>query len=383
MPAGFSVSGSPLTSNGTIAVATSLTGLLKGASGAITAATAGTDYLTPNGSGAGLTGVVLTTGTYSQPSWLTSVAGSIVSGNITGDAASITGSITESQVTNLATDLASKAPATTGTSILAGNGSGGFSAVTIGSGLTFTGGTLAATAGGGGTVTTVSVVSANGFGGTVANASTAPAITLTTTVTGLLKGNGTAVSAAAAGTDYVSPAGTSPGNASLTDLGTIASGTWQATVIAPTYGGTGSNLSATGPGYVKQAAGGANLSVGAIASADLPTTGLAVNQCTSAITSDTDGTTITFNLGASNWHSVTLGGNRTLALSNVGTNQQFTLVLIQDATGSRAVTWWAGIKWPGGTVPTLSTSPGAIDVFTFKQISSGVYYGFTAGQGMA
>lgn len=59
-------------------------------------------------------------------------------------------------------------------------------------------------AGGGGTVTTVSVVSANGFAGTVANASTTPAITLTTTITGVLKGNGTAISAAVAGTDYVS-----------------------------------------------------------------------------------------------------------------------------------------------------------------------------------
>jgi hypothetical protein len=37
------------------------------------------------------------------------------------------------------------APATSGTSILYGNGSGGFSSVTIGSGLSFSGGTLAAT----------------------------------------------------------------------------------------------------------------------------------------------------------------------------------------------------------------------------------------------
>lgn len=56
--------------------------------------------------------------------------------------------------------------------------------------------------GGGGTVTTLSVVTANGFAGTVANATTTPAITLTTTVTGLLKGNGTAISAASPSTDY-------------------------------------------------------------------------------------------------------------------------------------------------------------------------------------
>ena len=56
---------------------------------------------------------------------------------------------------------------------------------------------------GSGSVTSVSVVSANGFAGTVATATTTPAITLTTTITGLLKGNGTAISAATANTDYM------------------------------------------------------------------------------------------------------------------------------------------------------------------------------------
>ena len=56
---------------------------------------------------------------------------------------------------------------------------------------------------GSGTVTNVSVVSANGFAGTVATDTTTPAITLSTTVTGVLKGNGTAISAAVANVDYV------------------------------------------------------------------------------------------------------------------------------------------------------------------------------------
>ena len=50
--------------------------------------------------------------------------------------------------------------------------------------------------GGGGTVTSVSVASANGFTGTVATATTTPALTLGTSITGLLQGNGTAISAA-------------------------------------------------------------------------------------------------------------------------------------------------------------------------------------------
>jgi hypothetical protein len=124
----------------------------------------------------------------------------------------------------------------------------------------------------------------------------------------------------------------------------------------------------------------ANISSGTLPVARLPTTGLAVNQHTSAITADTDGTTITFNLATSDWHSVTLGGNRTLAVSNEGTGQQFTIVLVQDATGSRLVTWFSGIKWVGGSVPTLTTTAGKADVFTFKQIGAGSYYGFVAGQ---
>jgi len=84
----------------------------------------------------------------------------------------------------------------------------------------------------GGTVTTASVVSANGFAGTVATASTTPAITVTTSITGVLKGNGTALSAATAGTDYVTPTGTETlTNKTLTNptlttptLGTPASG---------------------------------------------------------------------------------------------------------------------------------------------------------------
>ena len=53
-----------------------------------------------------------------------------------------------------------------------------------------------------GTVTSLSVASANGFAGTVATATTTPAITLSTSITGILKGNGTAISAATVGTDY-------------------------------------------------------------------------------------------------------------------------------------------------------------------------------------
>ena len=116
---------------------------------------------------------------------------------------------------------------------------------------------------GGGTVTTVSVVSANGLAGTVATATTTPAITLSTTITGLLKGNGTAISAATSGTDYApATSGTSilygngAGGFSNVTIGTgvaFAGGTLSATgsggtvtsVAALTLGTTGTDLSST------------------------------------------------------------------------------------------------------------------------------------------
>ena len=74
-----------------------------------------------------------------------------------------------------------KAPATSGTSILYGNGTGGFSNVTIGSGISFAGGTLSAT-GSGGTVTSVAALTLGTTGtdlsSTVANGTTTPVITL-------------------------------------------------------------------------------------------------------------------------------------------------------------------------------------------------------------
>lgn len=59
---------------------------------------------------------------------------------------------------------------------------------------------------GAGTVTSVAVASANGLAGSSSGGAT-PSLTLSTTITGIAKGNGTALSAATSGTDY--SAGTS------------------------------------------------------------------------------------------------------------------------------------------------------------------------------
>lgn len=108
---------------------------------------------------------------------------------------------------------------------------------------------------------------------------------------------------------------------------------------------------------------------------------LTVGSHAQTITTDTDGSTVTFALNVSDWHQVTLNGNRTLAVTGVTVGQQFTIVLIQDGvTGSRTVTWFSGIKWAGGSAPTLTTTAGKADIFTFKCVSGGSFYGFVAGQ---
>ena len=82
-------------------------------------------------------------------------------------------------------------------------------------------------------------------------------------------------------------------------------------------------------------------------------------------TTDTDGATITFSMATSNVHYVQLGGDRTLATSNLSTGQRFTLILQQDVTGSRLVTWFAPIEWAGATAPTLTITAFRKDIFEF------------------
>lgn len=80
----------------------------------------------------------------------------------------------------------------------------------------------------------------------------------------------------------------------------------------------------------------------------------------------TDGETITLNLAnPERIFSVTLGGNRTLAVTNAAAGDRFILKLVQDGTGSRTVTWWSTINWPGGSAPTLTTTAEKADYLEF------------------
>jgi len=107
-----------------------------------------------------------------------------------------------------------------------------------------------------------------------------------------------------------------------------------------------------------------------------------LNASVQALTTDTDGTTVTFDLSASNVHSVTLAGNRTLAVSNGSVGQCFIIRLIQDATGTRTVTWFTTIKWVGGSAPTLTTTINKTDTLGFIITSAANYDGYLVGQNL-
>ena len=170
-PTGFDVSGSPITSTGTLALAfttgyslpttasqsnwdTAYSWGNHAVAGYLLSTTAATTYVSLTGSysnpswitslaGSKITGDisgnagtvtngVYTTGSYADPTWITSLAGSKISGNITGNAANVTGTVV---VANGGTG------ATTLTGYVKGNGTSAMTASATISGTDIDGGT--------------------------------------------------------------------------------------------------------------------------------------------------------------------------------------------------------------------------------------------------
>lgn len=72
--------------------------------------------------------------------------------------------------------------------------------------------------------------------------------------------------------------------------------------------------------------------------------------------------------------TLTLTGNTAFAASTNQVNgKTYILIIKQDATGSRTAAWNAVFKWPGGTLPTLSTAASSVDIFTFVSDGTNMY----------
>lgn len=80
------------------------------------------------------------------------------------------------------------------------------------------------------------------------------------------------------------------------------------------------------------------------------------------IVSLTDGTSIAIDFNNGQNFAVQLAGNRTLeSPTNCVAGQTGSILIIQDGTGGRTLSYGANWKFPAGTAPTLSTAISAVD----------------------
>lgn len=94
-----------------------------------------------------------------------------------------------------------------------------------------------------------------------------------------------------------------------------------------------------------------------------------------ALLTAVDGATVIFNFDTSNQWQETLGGNRTLAFTNASKGQRVLILLIQDATGGRTVTWWSNIYWHHALAPVLDPTPLGRDLIVLECVSTDDGYG--------
>jgi hypothetical protein len=93
---------------------------------------------------------------------------------------------------------------------------------------------------------------------------------------------------------------------------------------------------------------------------------------------------LTLDLSNGNIFNVSLNATiLTITISNVPTSSfaaNFTLIFTADGT-ARGVSWPSSIKWPSGTAPTLTSTNGKRDAFTFVTLDGGTtWLGFVGGQ---
>lgn len=80
-------------------------------------------------------------------------------------------------------------------------------------------------------------------------------------------------------------------------------------------------------------------------------------------TASTAATTVNWN--NSNVQELQLTTSTVLSFSNTNPGARYILMLLQDATGSRTVTWPSSVQWASGTAPTLTTAANKLDIVTF------------------
>jgi hypothetical protein len=138
-------------------------------------------------------------------------------------------------------------------------------------------------------------------------------------------------------------------------------------------------------------------SLGSFTSAQLATaltdetgTGVAVFATTPSLTNPTvtnyvetlyaanTSTALTISLANGTVQLLTLTGNATLTMPTAVAGKSFIILLAQDATGGRSVTW-STVSWPSATAPTITSTASKKDIYSF--FSDGTsWYGATIAQ---
>ena len=107
--------------------------------------------------------------------------------------------------------------------------------------------------------------------------------------------------------------------------------------------------------------------------------GTFTNGYTEEVATANTSTAYTIDLAGGSVQILTLTGNCTFTFPTATAGKGFTLLLLQDATGSRTVTWPASVKWPASTAPTITSTASKGDKYVF--VGDGTYWwGSNAGQ---
>jgi hypothetical protein len=159
-------------------------------------------------------------------------------------------------------------------------------------------------------------------------------------------------------------------------LQTNGSGTLSFASSTQTYPGAGianSTGSAWGTSYTTTGSG----TVVALATTPSLTNPTVTNYVETPFSANSS-TAITLALTNGTVQIITLTGNATITMPTATSGKSFILLLKQDATGSRTVTW-STVKWPGGTAPTITSTASKQDIYSFFADGTN-WYGTTVGQ---
>lgn len=95
-------------------------------------------------------------------------------------------------------------------------------------------------------------------------------------------------------------------------------------------------------------------------------------------------TAITLDLANGNVQKLTLTANCTVTLTSPasGAMRSLTLLVFQDGTGSRTITWPGSVKWGNAGAPTLTTTASKMDIISLFTVDGGTnWYGALGAKG--